>query len=106
MSNLSFLPYLFVMAGITYLIRMLPLVLIKKKITNRFLLSFLHYIPYSVLSVMTIPAIFYSTSDMFSALAGFIVAVVLAYREKSLLTVAAFSSLAVFVVEFVMGMIG
>lgn len=106
MSNLSFLPYLFVMAGITYLIRMLPLVLIKKKITNRFLLSFLHYIPYSVLSVMTIPAIFYSTSDIISALTGFMVAVVLAYREKSLLTVAAFSSLAVFVVEFVMGMVG
>lgn len=105
MSNLSFLPYLFVMAGITYLIRMLPLVLIKKKITNRFLLSFLHYIPYSVLSVMTIPAIFYSTSDIISALTGFMVAVVLAYREKSLLTVAAFSSLAVFIVEFVMGIV-
>ena len=101
MSNITFLPYLIVMAGMTYLIRMLPLVLIKKKIKNRFLLSFLHYIPYAVLSVMTIPAIFYSTSSVLSASVGFIVAVILAYREKSLLTVAAFSSLAVLAVETV-----
>ena len=54
----GFFVYILVMAGITYLIRMLPMVLIKKKITNRFVLSFLHYIPYTVLSVMTVPAIF------------------------------------------------
>lgn len=101
MSYLKFIPYLIVMAGITYLIRMLPLVLIKKKITNRFLLSFLHYIPYAVLSVMTIPAIFSSTSYVSSAAVGFLVAVILAFKEKGLLTVAAFSSLAVFVIELV-----
>lgn len=101
MNNLSFIPYLIIMAGITYLIRMLPLVLIKKKITNRFLLSFLHYIPYSVLSVMTIPAIFSSTSYVASAAVGFFVAVILAYKEKSLLTVAAFSALAVFLAELI-----
>lgn len=101
MSNISFIAYLFVMAGVTYLIRMLPLVLIKKRITNKFLLSFLHYIPYAVLSVMTVPAIFSSTSYISSATVGFAVALILAYMEKSLLTVAAFSSLAVFVVEIV-----
>ena len=76
MNKNSFLVYLIVMAGITYLIRMIPLVLIKKKIQNKFVLSFLHYIPYTVLSVMTIPAIFYSTSSTLSAAAGFIIAVI------------------------------
>ena len=54
----SFFAYLIVMAGVTYLIRMIPFVLVKEKIKNRFILSFLHYIPYAVLTVMTIPAIF------------------------------------------------
>lgn len=99
MNNYSFGIYLLVMAGITYLIRMLPIVLIKRRIKNRYLLSFLYYIPYAVLSVMTIPAIFYSTSSKLSAIVGFGVAVGLAYFEKSLLTVAAFSCAAVFVVE-------
>jgi len=56
----NFFLYLAVMAGVTYLIRMLPLVLMRRKLQNRFLLSFLYYIPYAVLSVMTIPAIFYA----------------------------------------------
>ncbi len=99
--NKSFIVYLIVMAGVTYLIRMIPLVLIKKKITNKFLLSFLYYIPYAVLSVMTIPAIFYSTSSKISALAGFLTAVVLAYFEKSLLKVAAYSCAVVFIAELI-----
>ena len=93
------------MAGVTYLIRMLPLVLIKKKIQNKFLLSFLYYIPYAVLSVMTIPAIFYSTSGLLSAGIGFIVAVVLAIRKKSLLTVALVACGAVLTVEMVMNVV-
>lgn len=100
MNNTPFFLYLLVMAGITYLIRMLPLVLIKKKITNRTMLSFLHYIPYTVLAVMTVPAIFSSTSSVLSATCGFVVAIVLALGKKSLLTVAAFSSLTVFVAEW------
>ena len=100
--KIPFAIYLLVTAGVTYLIRMLPLVLVKKKITNRFLLSFLYYIPYAVLSVMTIPAIFYATPSVISACVGFFVALVLAYRGKSLITVAAFSCGAVFVVEFIM----
>ncbi len=98
----SFPIYLLVMAGITYLIRMLPLVLIKKKIKNKFLISFLYYIPYTVLAVMTVPAIFYSTESPVSAAVGFAVAVVLALCKRSLLTVAALSSVAVFVAEWIM----
>lgn len=101
MKTENFLIYLLVMAGITYLVRMLPLVLVKEKIKNRFILSFLHYIPYAVLSVMTIPAIFESTSSTLSAVIGFAVAMLLAYLERSLVTVAAFSCLAVFVTEFI-----
>ena len=99
MDNLKFLIYLVVMAGVTYLVRMLPLVLVKKKITNRFILSFLHYVPIAVLSVMTIPAIFYATSNIFSAAFGFLVAVVLAYFGQSLLSVSACACLGVFLVE-------
>lgn len=102
MKTQSFAAYLIVMAGITYLIRMLPLVLVKKKIKNRFVTSFLYYIPYSVLSVMTIPAIFYATSHIASAIAGFAAAMVLAWRRKSLLQVAAVSCLAVFLTEVIL----
>ena len=86
---MEFWIYLLVTAGVTYLVRMVPLVLVKGKIKNRFVLSFLQYIPYAVLSVMTIPAIFYATENPLSACAGFAVAVVLAWREKSLVQVAA-----------------
>ncbi len=100
----SYWIYLAVMAGITYLIRMLPLVLIKKKIQNRFIISFLYYIPYTVLAVMTVPAIFYSTSSPASAAIGFVAAVALALRGKSLLTVAALSCAVVFCTEWIMKM--
>lgn len=95
----NFWIYLACATLITYLIRMLPLVLVKKKIKNKFLLSFLYYIPYAVLSVMTIPAIFYATSYKISAIVGFLIALILAYKEKSLVTVAFFSCLAVFLCE-------
>lgn len=98
---MTFFLYLLVTAGVTYLIRMLPLVLMKKKIRNRFLLSFLHYIPYSVLAVMTIPAIFYAT-ELIPAVAGFMIAVFLAYRGKSLLTVAAAACTAVLITMLVL----
>lgn len=102
MNSKSFLIYLLVMAGVTYLVRMLPLVLVKKEITNKFILSFLYYIPYAVLTVMTVPAVFYATSSVTSAVVGVIVAVVLAYFEKSLLTVAFCSCAGVFITELIM----
>lgn len=91
--------YIFVMAGVTYLIRMLPLTLIQKKITNVYLKSFLYYIPYACLAAMTFPAILYATESVISAMAGFIAAILLALRKKSLVTVALFSCTVVFVTE-------
>ena len=96
---MTFLPYLLVTAGVTYLVRALPLVLVKGKIKNRFVLSFLHYIPYAVLSVMTVPAIFYATDERLSAAVGFAVAVGLSLLNKSLLTVAAAACGAVLLVQ-------
>ena len=93
------------MAGVTYLIRMLPLTLVRRKIENKFLRSFLYYVPYAVLSAMTVPAIFYSTDGIISALVGCAVAVVLAYLRRSLLTVAASAVATVFITELIMKMI-
>lgn len=88
MSWRTFLPYLAVMAGVTYLIRMLPLTVFRREIKSAFVRSFLHYIPYAVLSAMTIPGIFSSTGDVRTAAAGFAVAMVMAWRGRSLLAVA------------------
>lgn len=94
--------YLLVASGVTYLIRLLPLLLVKRTITNRFIISFLYYVPYAVLAVMTIPAIFQATDTTVSAVVGFLAAVVLAYFEKGLLTVASCACIAVFIVEYLM----
>ena len=98
---MTFLSYLLVMAGVTYLVRMLPMVLVRKKIKNTFIRSFLYYVPYAVLSVMTIPAIFFSTSYLVSAICGFAVALVLSYFNRSLLTVAASACGTVLAVELI-----
>jgi len=95
----NFFIYLLIMAGVTYLVRMLPLVLVRKMIENKFIRSFLYYVPYSVLSVMTVPAIFFSTGHIASAIVGAAVAVILAYKKKSLIVVAAFAALSVLATE-------
>lgn len=102
MENSKFFLYLLVMAGVTYLVRAIPMALIKEKIKNRFVLSFLHYIPYTVLSAMTVPAIFYATDSPITATVGFIVAIIAALFERSLVQVAALSCLGVLVTEIVM----
>jgi branched-subunit amino acid transport protein len=89
--------YILTMAVVTYLIRMIPLAVFQKKIQNQFLRSFLYYVPYACLMAMTFPAVLYATGDIRSALAGVVVAVVLALREKSLAVVAVFSCIAVFI---------
>ena len=76
------------MAGVTYLIRMLPFAFFRKKISSVFLRSFLYYIPYAVLSAMTIPAIFYSTGNFYTAAAGTMTALVLSYFRLPLIVVA------------------
>ena len=97
-----FFLYLAVMAGVTYLVRMLPFVLAKKKIENQFVSSFLYYVPYAVLGAMTVPAIFYATSSVISAIVGLAVALILAFMRKSLLTVAVAASAAVYICELIM----
>ncbi len=97
-----FLLYVLVMAGVTYLIRMLPLAIFRKKIESKFIKSFLFYVPYAVLGAMTFPAILSSTGSLWSALAGFAVAIALAIREKGLLTVAMSACGTVFLVELAM----
>lgn len=105
MTTGRLLLYILVMAGTTYLVRMLPMVLCKRKIKNRFVLSFLQYIPYAVLGAMTFPAILYSTGGVWSALAGLAVAAVLAFLERDLLTVAVSACGAVFIVEWIQRLI-
>ena len=101
MSFNAFLPYLAVMALVTYLVRAIPLVLIKKKIENKFILSFLYYMPYAVLTVMTVPAVFFATDSVISAIAGVAVALVLAFLKQVLLSVALGASFAVFIVQLI-----
>lgn len=99
MNNYVFFLYLLILAGSTYLIRVIPFVAIKNKINNRFIRSFLAYIPYAVLTAMTIPAVFYDTNWWAGAAAGLIVAVIFALKEKGLTVVAIAACVAVFVVE-------
>lgn len=88
--------YIAVMAGVTYLIRMIPFTFFRKKISSRFFKSFLYYIPYAVLSAMTLPAIFYTTDNIYTAIAGTAAAVILAYFEMPLIVVALAASAAAF----------
>lgn len=89
MLNLSsYLKYLAAMALVTYLLRALPFVLVKQKISNVYICSFLEYIPYGVLAAMTFPAVFTSAGGVAPSLAGMTVALILAFRERGLLTVA------------------
>ena len=73
------------MAIITYLCRVLTLVLVRKKITNVRVLSFFEYLPYGVLSAMVFPVVFYSTASLISALVGTVVAVILSFFRRGLL---------------------
>ena len=88
--------YILVMAGVTYLIRAIPFGFFRKKITSKFLRSFLYYIPYAVLSAMTIPAIFYSTGNFITALVGTVTAFILAFFNLPLIVVALSASLTAF----------
>lgn len=93
--------YILVMAVTTYLIRALPLTLFKKPIKNRFLKSFLHYVPTACLTAMTFPAILTATENWISGAVGLAVAVALALCKKSLILVAVASCAAVFLTEMI-----
>ncbi len=97
---MSIYTYILTMAVTTYLIRVIPLTVFRKPIKSRFLRSFLHYVPYACLTAMTFPAILTSTATVISGAAALMVAVILAYRGKSLLTVSVAASVAVMVTEW------
>lgn len=88
--------YILIMAAVTYLIRMAPFVLFRKKIRSRFLRSMLYYLPYAVLSAMVIPAVFSSTGSLLTAVVGLAVAILLAVFNRSLLVVALGASAAAY----------
>lgn len=94
----NFIIYLAVMFAVTYLIRVLPLTLIRGRIKNRYIRSFLAYIPYTVLGAMTFPAVFYAVDNFAAAAAGAAAALVAAFLRRGLCTVAACASAAVYVV--------
>lgn len=98
MNNRIYL-YIVVMAGVTYLIRVLPLTLIRKEIKNTYIRSFLYYVPYVTLSVMTFPAILTATASVWSAVIALVIAIFLAYRGKSLFVVSLAACAAVFLTE-------
>ncbi|SEI85451.1 Branched-chain amino acid transport protein [Lachnospiraceae bacterium A10] len=91
--------YILLAALVTYLIRVLPLVLWRKEIKSSFVNSFLYYVPYACLAAMTFPAILTATESLISGLVGFLVAGFLAFRRKSMVVVALWACIAVFIVE-------
>lgn len=91
--------YILVMAGVTYLIRVLPLTLIRKEIKNITIRSFLYYVPYVTLAVMTFPAILDATNSMWAGLAALLIGVVLAWFGGSLFQVACTACAVVFILE-------
>ena len=97
---MSIYTYIFTMALTTYLIRMIPLTVFRKPIRSGFFNFFLHYVPYACLTAMTFPAILTSTAAVISGAAALLVAVILAYRGRSLLTVSLAASAAVMATEF------
>ena len=104
-KELYFVGALLVTAGVTYLIRALPLVFVRKRIKNRFIRSFLYYVPYVVLSALSFPAVFYATDNF---LAGFLAALacgILAYKRKSLIVCMLGSVVTVIVVDAILMLI-
>ena len=93
--------YLIIMAVVTYLIRMLPLTLIRKEIKNKTIRSFLYYVPYVTLAVMTFPAILSATGNYWTGLAGFVTALLLAYKGQGLFKVSVFSCIVVYIMELI-----
>ena len=95
--------YLLILAGSTYLIRAVPFALLARKVENRFVRSFLYYIPYSVLAAMTLPAALYATGNLLAAALGLFVGGIFAVRGKNLTVVAAISCVVALAVDVLLG---
>lgn len=91
-----------IMALVTYLVRVAPLTLFRKQIKSRFVRSFLDYTPFAVLGVMTFPDIFTSTGSIYSAVAGTVVALILGYMRKGIVTVSCAAIAVVYLVELIL----
>lgn len=91
--------YMAIMAGVTYLIRVLPLTLIRKEIKNTYIRSFLFYVPYVTLAVMTFPAILEATQSPISAALAFVIAIILALKGQSLFMVSVLACVVVYISE-------
>ena len=102
MNNNSFFIYLLILVLTTYLIIAIPFSLITKKVTNKYIKSFLHYIPYTVLAAMTLPSALYVTGSVYSAVAGLIVALLVSVRKSNLTIVAVAAVLGSLIVEVIM----
>lgn len=102
MDNNLFFIYLLIVALTTYLIRSIPFSLITKKVTNKFIKSFLYYIPYTVLAAMTLPSALYVTGSIYSAFAGLSVALIVAIKKSNLTLVAVAACLGALVVEVIL----
>lgn len=98
----NYLIYIVIMAGVTYLIRMLPITLYQKEIKSIYIKSFLFYVPYAVLGSMTFPAIFSATGSVLPSVMGCIIACYFAYQEKSLLQVALWACVSAYLVNLLM----
>ena len=101
MSNKYIVICILLTAAVTYAIRMIPMVFFRKKINNRWVQSFLYYVPYSVLAAMTFPSIFTSTGSLPGGVAGCVTAILLAFFRKGLLTVAVGAALAAYIVQII-----
>lgn len=102
MDNNLFFIYLLIVALSTYLIRSIPFSLITKKVTNKYIKSFLFYIPYTVLAAMTLPSALYVTGSIYSAIAGLCVALIVAIKKSNLTLVAVAACLGALIVEIIL----
>ena len=102
MNPMYFIAALVIMAGVTYLIRLLPLLFIRRRITSRFIRSFLYYVPYTVLSSIAFPAIFLSTGSLVSGIVATAVCLLLAYKGRGLITCMTCTILSVLIIEGVL----
>lgn len=98
---MSLILYIAVMAGVTYLVRMIPFTVFRTQIKSKFIKSLLYYLPYSVLSAMTFPSIFQSTGSLLSAVVGTAVAVIVAFFDKPLILVALAASCSALIIDFI-----
>lgn len=95
------LAYTAVMAAVTYLVRVIPFTLFRKQIKSQYIRSLLYYLPYAVLSAMAVPAIFYSTGNLTTALVGTAAALITAFYNKSLIVVAVAAALSALITDLI-----